>query len=292
MDYTDFSLFLPLPGSGRVAAMTTNNIRTIEALRAQVEALENRSHTPFSGAPSAALVLLEDGQWVPGVRVDSAAFSLSLSALMNAVTTAVALDQTDAMVALVVSTAAQPADQQYAAGLPGMAFDLARDDVFVRSGDFADHAALPAPAGPLDPFVETGSPAATSRVALTRQIAERALTPASGFPVGALLETADGRLLPGVNVEHDDWSRILCAERNALGAAHAYGVADDLRALYLSCPLDAQGTPCGACRQWLVELAPDITLWMDRGDNPPEQRTPRDLLPGSFSGQAIPRSTL
>ncbi len=291
MDYTDFSLFLLLPGFGRVAVMTVDHSRPLDALRAQAQTLEARSHVPFSSAPSAALVLLGDGHWIPGVRVDSAAFSLSLPALMNAVTTAVALDRTESMVAFVLSTAARPADRQYVDGLPGAAFDLLHGDVFIRA-DQPNGPSLPAPTGPLDPFVAADGPAPADRVAQARRIADRALTPASGFPVGTLLEIADGRLLPGVNVEHDDWNRILCAERNALGTAHAYGVADAVQALYLSCPLDADGTPCGACRQWLVELAPDITLWMDRDGDPPEQRSPRSLLPGSFSGQAIPRSTL
>lgn len=270
--------------------MTAPDPRTLDALRAQATALEERSHVPFSGTPSAALVLLDDGHWVPGVRVDSAAFSLSLSALMNAVTTAVALDRTEAMVAFVLSTAARSADRQYVDGFSGASFDSGPDDVFIRS-DWR-LARLPSPIGPLDPFVAADGPAPADRVAQARAVARRALTPASDFPVGTLLEVADGRLLPGVNVEHDDWSRILCAERNALGTARAYGVADALRALYLSCPLDANGTPCGACRQWLVELAPDITLWMDRNGSPPEEHTPHALLPGSFSGQAIPRSTL
>lgn len=124
-----------------------------------------------------------------------------------------------------------------------------------------------------------------------RRLARRAYTPASNFPVGALLETTDGRFVPGVNVEHEDWARSLCAERNALGTALSYGLSD-FDALYLSCPLDPKGTPCGACRQWLVELAPTVTLWMDRDDEPPEPRSPRALLPESFRGQAIPRSTL
>ena len=129
------------------------------------------------------------------------------------------------------------------------------------------------------------------RVAQARRLAERAYTPASEFPVGALLDVGGGRLVPGVNVEHPDWNRILCAERNALGTAYAYGVADAISALYLSCPLDPSGTPCGACRQWLVELTPEIPLWMDRSDAPPDKRTPEALLPGSFSGRAIPRSS-
>jgi len=271
--------------------MLTDDTNSLAALHARVHALKPRSHVPFSRAPAAALALLGDGRWIPGVRIDSASLSLSLSALANAFTTTVSLGCAEDVIALVLSEAAQPADTSYMAGLPGTPFEAVHDRVFVRP-DLLDDDALPAPEAPLSPFVEPEGSVPAAHTARARAIAQRALTPISGFPVGALLETEDERLLPGVNVEHDDWSRILCAERNALGAAYAYGVADELRALYLSCPLDARGTPCGACRQWLVELAPEITLWMDRDHDLPAQSTPRALLPASFSGQAIPRSTL
>lgn len=258
-----------------------------------VQRLTERAYVPFSEAPSAALALLSDGSWVPGVRIDSAAFSLSLSAAMNALTTAVTLGVLDEVVALVLSRSARPADRQYVGGLPGTPFLPWEEDVLVRDADDGARAALPAPTAPRRPFLLVSEDVPDVVLAHARRLAqERAYTPASGFPVGALLACGPDRIMPGVNVEHPDWSRILCAERNALSAAYAYGVADRLETLYLSCPLDAQGTPCGACRQWLVELAPDMPLWMDRDPHPPEHRTPKELLPGSFSGQAIPRRTL
>lgn len=271
--------------------MPSDLTATLATLRRHAQALKTRARVPFSKAPSAAVVLLDDGHWIPGVRIDIAAYSLSLSALANAVTTAVALGRADAIVALVLTHPARSADVQYLSDLPAGAFRAAHDDVFVRQDELDAPRSLPAPQEVLDPFVHSDGTLPEDRIAQARQIARRAHVPASDFPVGALLETADNRLIPGVNVEHEDWARILCAERNALGTALSYGLTD-LRALYLSCPLDPRGTPCGACRQWFVELVPEITLWMDRNAKPPEENTPRALLPGSFSGQAIPRSTL
>lgn len=258
-------------------------------LRTQAASLTDRAYTPFSGAPAAAVVLLADGAWVPGVRVDSAAFSLSLSAVMNAVTSVVAMDRWDDAVVIVRSGPAPHADRQYVAELPDAPFEAVDDDAWIRRGG-DEHLSAPEVGAALSPFIPPDGDAPIQRITQARRLAQRAYTPASGFPVGALLDVGPDRLLPGVNVEHPDWNRIVCAERNALGTAYAYGVADALQALYLSCPLDPSGTPCGACRQWLVELTPEMPLWMDRSNAPPEEQTPEALLPGSFSGRAIPRS--
>jgi homotetrameric cytidine deaminase len=268
--------------------MSSSLTALLAALRAKAESLTDRAYTPFSDAPAAAVVLLSDGTWVPGVRVDSAAFSLSLSAIMNAITAVVALGRWDDVVAIARSAPAPLADQQYVAELPGAPLEPVDDDAWVHSSG-ADLSASEVGVA-CSPFVPPAADSSSRRVAQARRLAERAYTPASGFPVGALVDVGANRLLPGVNVEHPDWNRILCAERNALGTAYAYGVADAIRGLYLSCPLDPSGTPCGACRQWLVELTPEIPLWMDRSDAPPDAQTPEALLPGSFNGRAIPRN--
>jgi len=104
--------------------------------------------------------------------------------------------------------------------------------------------------------------------------------------VGALFETDTGHRVPGVNVEHPDWARILCAERNALGTVQSYALGAVVRG-FLSCVDDPGGTPCGACRQWLAELAPASNLWMDRHDAPPARTSVSDLLPGSFRGRTL-----
>lgn len=268
--------------------MHTDSATTLTALRARTHALKDRAHVPFSQKPAAALALLDDGRWIPGVRVESAAFPLSLTALANVATTAVSLGCADVIVAFVLSESALPADAQYARALPAGSFEITGEDVLVRSDWTERGQSLPSPGDALEPFVTPEGSSPKGRIEQARRLARRAHVPISDFPVGALLETTDGRLIPGVNVEHEDWTRILCAERNALSAALSYGLTD-FRALYLASPLDAQSTPCGACRQWLVELAPELTLWMDRHAEPPAQRSPHALLPDSFGGQAIPR---
>lgn len=255
-----------------------------EVLRHRATEAASRARVPYSGRPEAAVLLLSDGCWVPGVRVESASFSLVIPALLNAFTTAVAAGRLD-VVAVALSRALRAEDSAYLEAVPFGAFRRLEADLYVRG----DVDVLPDVGERLALFLDAprpGSPEAG--IALAREVARRAHVPESRFPVGCVLETTDGRLLPGVNVEHSDWSRILCAERNALGTAVSYDVAS-FRHGYLSCPSDPAGTPCGACRQLLVELAPAMPLWMDRGGAPPERVTSEALLPGSFAGARLAR---
>ena len=266
---------------------------TLDALRSLAAAQAARAHVPYSGREEAAVLLLSDRAWVPGARVESASFSLVIPPLVNAFTTAAAAGRTDVRV-VALSRTSSSAERAYVAESPFGPFAQAAPDVWVRE----DEAAWPDPASRagqavgarLDPFLETEIPRTSEEgIALARRVAERAVVPQSGFPVGCVLETSGGRLIPGVNVEHADWSRTLCAERGALGTAVSYGLAGFGR-LFLSCLRDPKGTPCGACRQLLVELAPEAALWMDRGPASPEAASPARLMPGSFTGDALPRA--
>lgn len=92
------------------------------------------------------------------------------------------------------------------------------------------------------------------------QAAEHARAPYSGFRVGAAALGATGAIYRGANVEISSYGLGTCAERVALAAAQVAG--DEVLALAVTCldaPADAtleSRTPCGACRQWLLELAP------------------------------------
>lgn len=252
------------------------------ALRRLADEATERAHVPYSGRAEAAALLLADGAWVPGVRAESATFSLVIPPLLNAYTTAASAGRSD-VVAIALSTAAGPETAAYLSALADGAFTQQDAHTFVH----ADAQPLPVPSHRLEVTLEAPTPDdAAAGIALAREIAKRAVVPESHFPVGCVLTTAAGLLVPGVNVEHTDWSRILCAERNALGTLVSYGYRPG-PAMYLSCPLDAQGTPCGACRQLLAELAPGIRLSMDRGDAPPEGSRPERLLPGAFTGATL-----
>ncbi len=96
-----------------------------------------------------------------------------------------------------------------------------------------------------------------------RTAALRAHCPYSHFRVGSAL-IAGGKLYTGVNIEISSYGLSLCAERSALAAAISDG-AGPITQIAVACidtPPDAplhERTPCGACRQWLADLAPDAT---------------------------------
>jgi homotetrameric cytidine deaminase len=246
-------------------------------LAALAERISERSYSPYSGIERGCVILLSDGAWVPGARVENASYPLLIPAAMNAVTTAVAAGRTD-FVAALSNRPFSGADRDYlTAFLPDAEFDgpvAVSSHPLVPVGDCLE-ALLPDTASGTDDIIE-----------LTRRIALRALVPESDFPVGCILETTSGGLVPGCNVEHADWNLTLCAERNAIGTAVTYGL-HPWKQLHVSCVKDPTGSPCGACRQVLVEHAPEMPLVMDRGDNIPEIRTGADLLPAYFAGASL-----
>lgn len=133
-------------------------------------------------------------------------------------------------------------------------------------------------------------------ISAARAAAERAYAPYSGFRVGAavVVEMVDGaRLVSGCNVENASYGLSLCAERAALAAACALtgGHLDKqtstrITFVAVSCldaPADAsEGArmPCGACRQWLVELAPEAVVIVDGVDG---AWRATELLPMAFT---------
>ena len=110
---------------------------------------------------------------------------------------------------------------------------------------------------------------------------ERAYCPYSGFAVGAAVLTASGRVFPGCNIENASYSATICAERAALLGAYAAG---EREVVALAVIADTAGpvSPCGTCRQVILELAPGgmVVLANTRGDI--RLTTPQELLPGGF----------
>lgn len=131
-----------------------------------------------------------------------------------------------------------------------------------------------------------------------RAAALRAYAPYSHFRVGAVvvvLTTTGPRMVAGANVENAAYGLALCAERAALATACALearvargdveGAPPTITHLAVACidvpPEAPLGTrmPCGACRQWLAELAPDAVYYVD---GVPGALRLADLLPHPF----------
>lgn len=151
-------------------------------------------------------------------------------------------------------------------------------------------------------------------LARARTAARRAYVPYSRFRVGAVVVARDAageRVFTGANIENASYGLTLCAERAALTAATLAGPRGGRRAgessaataepdehqrpritqVAVAC-IDAGHdapaslrTPCGACRQWLAELAPDAEYYVD---GVPGTLRLDDLLPLAFRLDGAP----
>jgi cytidine deaminase len=128
-------------------------------------------------------------------------------------------------------------------------------------------------------------------LAFAREAAQRAYAPYSRFRVGAAVAVnlpSGPRIVTGANVENASYGLTLCAERSALAAAcqlAAPGQPPRISCVAVACidalpdAPNAGRMPCGACRQWLAELAPDAVYYVDGVDR---DLTLSDLLPDAF----------
>lgn len=143
-------------------------------------------------------------------------------------------------------------------------------------------------------------------VALARAAALRAHAPYSGFHVGCVVESVDGEVAAGANVENACYRLGLCAEQAALAAAQlAFGLDKVARIVVAGGSLQEGAlhgrelagsqpvTPCGGCRQAIHEAA----LMADRDieviciaatGNETIETTIVALLPAAFGPGVLP----
>jgi cytidine deaminase len=116
-----------------------------------------------------------------------------------------------------------------------------------------------------------------------RAASERAYAPYSDFRVGAAVESSNGTVTTGCNVENASYGLTICAERAAVFAAIAAGDRVVSRiAIAVKSPGRKVGEvrPCGACLQVLSEFMPaDGEILIDGY----RKFTLRELLPYGFT---------
>ena len=98
-----------------------------------------------------------------------------------------------------------------------------------------------------------------SLVEAARAAREHAVAPFSHFKVGAALETADGVVVTGCNVENASYGLTICAERVALVKALSEGHRRFTRIAVVA-DTESPTPPCGACRQMLWEYGGDLEV--------------------------------
>jgi cytidine deaminase len=99
----------------------------------------------------------------------------------------------------------------------------------------------------------------TTLVDAARAARRFAVAPYSNFAVGAALETADGVVVTGCNVENATYGLTVCAERIALFKALSEGHRRFRRVVVVAAT-DNPTPPCGACRQLLWEFCGDVEV--------------------------------
>jgi len=108
-------------------------------------------------------------------------------------------------------------------------------------------------------------------LALAREAAAKAYAPYSNFHVGCAIESVDGEVVTGANMENACYRLGICAEQSALTAAqHKFGL-DKIARIAVVGGMDATVcAPCGGCRQAILEAAQlsgrDIEILCGSGD--------------------------
>ena len=123
---------------------------------------------------------------------------------------------------------------------------------------------------------------------LARDAAAKAYAPYSNFHVGCAIESADGEVVTGANMENACYRLGICAEQSALTAAqHQFGLDKVARIAVAGGSGDMVCTPCGGCRQVILEAAQlskiDVEILCGSGDGSNvERHTIGDLIPFGF----------
>jgi cytidine deaminase len=125
-------------------------------------------------------------------------------------------------------------------------------------------------------------------VARARAAAARAYAPYSNFQAGCAIESVDGEVVTGANMENACYRLGLCAEQSALTAAqHAFGLEKIARIAVVGGTGDMVCTPCGGCRQAILEAAQlsgrDVEILCGSGDGSTvERHLIGELIPFGF----------
>ncbi len=123
-------------------------------------------------------------------------------------------------------------------------------------------------------------------VAAARAAREYAVAGFSHFKVGAALQTADGTIVTGCNVENATYGLTVCAERVAMFKALSEGHRTFV-AVAVVADTSAPTPPCGACRQILWEFGGDLEVYLANLTTHTGSYRMSDLLPLPFDARLL-----
>ncbi len=121
-------------------------------------------------------------------------------------------------------------------------------------------------------------------IAKAMEAREKAHAPYSHFAVGAALLAKSGRVYTGCNVENASYGLSICAERTAVFKAVSEGERDFEAMAVVT---DKGVTPCGACRQVLLEFGEDIQVIVANETGGYRVFVLQELLPEAFDSDDL-----
>lgn len=222
----------------------------------------------YSGLLRVAVVRGETGELFCGVRVENASFPLTIGACQSAIFNCIS------------------------EGVKPEALFLPEDYPEEMSGFWSDRYNL---AKTVDTSFPEGNfrnilrPAPSDFRSELNELQKFCQIQESDFPVSCLLQVGEDSFIAGVNIEIPEWQMGLCAERIAIAKAVSSGYTT-FRAIHIQAKYGDFISPCGACRQVLVEHMPYKDMHLYHADKTYSRHTPADFLPAFFNGSSIPDS--
>ena len=128
--------------------------------------------------------------------------------------------------------------------------------------------------------------ASDALVTAARAARQHAVADFSGFQVGAALETADGTVVTGCNIENASYGLTICAERVAIFKAVSDGHRRFARIVVVA-DTNSPTPPCGACRQIIWEFCGDVEVVMANMNSITAVLQMKDLLPLPFDKRLL-----
>ena len=126
-------------------------------------------------------------------------------------------------------------------------------------------------------------------VEAAKRAKEFSFSPYSHFRVGAALLAKNGKIFLGTNIENSSYSLTICAERTALFKAISEG-EKKFSAIALSTDENGFTSPCGSCRQVIMDLAGDIDVILSNTNGKTKIIKASKLIPFAFSDKNLKRT--
>jgi homotetrameric cytidine deaminase len=228
--------------------------------------LEQRAYVPYSQIPVACIVLGTSGKYYPGVRVENISFPITIPAIQAAC--CFCLADGDTPESVILKDKKEPEQLDFWVKEFNLSVNIQSDIEDIEFGNVT-----------FELEEKNIKPKLIS-------LLETAVTPQSDFPVSTVLTCNDGKKLTAVNVEVSEWSKGLCSERIALAKAISYGISG-FQSMSLHTLKGEFSSPCGACRQVIIEHLPDHKIDFYHADGSLSVHYTSDLLPLSFSTTSL-----